>query len=89
MTKLNVLFTAQAWQEYLDWEKKDRQMVKRIDKLITDTIRHPFTGVGKPEGLKNNLSGFWSRKINEEHRMVYGVTETEIQIIQLKYHYTK
>ena len=61
-------------------------MVKRIDKIISDTIRHPFTGLGKPEPLQHNLYGFWSRKLNSEYRMAYGVTSKEIQIIQLKYH---
>ena len=61
-------------------------MVKRIDKIISDTIRHPFTGLGKPEPLQHNLSDFQSRKLNSEHRMVYGVTSKEIQIIQFKYH---
>jgi len=89
MTKLNVDFTHDAWEEYLDWKKNDKKMVKRIDKIISDTIRHPFTGIGKPEPLQHNLSGFWSRKLNSEHRMVYGVTNKEIQIVQLKYHYDK
>jgi toxin YoeB len=89
MTKLNIVFTQDAWQEYLNWKKTDRQMSKRIDKLIKDTLRNPFSGVGKPEPLQHNLSGFWSKKINSEHRMVYAVTKDAIQIVQLKYHYQK
>lgn len=89
MNKLNIVFTADAWEEYLEWKKANRSMVKRIDKLISDTIRHPFSGLGKPEPLQHDLQGFWSKKINDEHRMVYAVTETTIQIIQLKYHYHK
>lgn len=86
MTKLNIVFTQDAWQEYLTWKKIDRQITKRIDKLINDTVRNPFSGLGKPEPLQHDLAGFWSKKINEEHRMVYGVTQSAIQIIQLRYH---
>lgn len=68
MTKLNILFTEAAWQEYIEWKKIDKALVKKIDQLIMDTIRHPFTGIGKPEPLQHELSGFWSRKINSEHR---------------------
>ena len=89
MTRLNIVFTSNAWHEYLDWKKTDRKMVKRIDKLLTDTTRHPFSGVGKPETLQHELSGFWSKKVNDEHRMVYCVTKDAIQIVQLKYHYHK
>lgn len=89
MTRLNVNFTQDAWDQYLEWKRNDKKMVKRIDKIINDTIRHPFEGVGKPEPLQHNLSGFWSRKLNSEHRMVYGVTSKAIQIVQLKYHYDK
>ncbi|WP_438267729.1 Txe/YoeB family addiction module toxin [Limosilactobacillus caccae] len=87
--RLNIDFTQDAWYEYLDWKKNDKKMVKRIDKIINDTIHHPFTGIGKPEPLQHNLTGFWSRKIDSEHRMVYDVTREEIQIIQLKYYYDK
>ncbi|MDF7638447.1 Txe/YoeB family addiction module toxin [Lactobacillus sp. ESL0791] len=87
MTKLGVLFSANAWQEYLEWKRENKLLSKRIDKLILDTVRHPFSGLGNLEPLKHDLSGFWSRKINAEHRMVYGVTSKQIEIIQLKYHY--
>lgn len=89
MTKLNILFTNDAWLDYLKWEKTDKATVKKIDKLIMDTIRHPFTGLGKPEPLQHDLSGFWSRRINHKDRMVYAVTKSQIQIIQLRYHYSK
>ena len=89
MTKLNIVFTQNAWVEYLEWKQKDKAIEKRIDKIINDIIRHPFNGIGKPEPLKFNLSGLWSRKINNEHRIVYGVSKNQIQIIQLKYHYDK
>ncbi|MTE03588.1 Txe/YoeB family addiction module toxin [Lactobacillus johnsonii] len=64
-------------------------MSKKIDKLIKDTIRHPFEGLGKPEPLRESLTGYWSRQITKKDRMVYSVTSTEIRILQLKYHYTK
>ena len=89
MTKLNIVFTQNAWAEYLEWKRKDKAIEKRIDKIISDIVRHPFNGIGKPEPLKFNLSGLWSRKINNEHRIVYGVSKSQIQIIQLKYHYDK
>ncbi|HJF53745.1 MAG TPA: Txe/YoeB family addiction module toxin [Limosilactobacillus coleohominis] len=89
MTKLNIVFTQDAWQEYLTWKNSDRKIVRRIDKLINDTVRNPFSGIGKPEPLQHDLSGFWSKKINDEHRMVYGVTKSAIQIVQLRYHYHK
>lgn len=89
MTKLNIVFTQNAWAEYLELKRKDKAIEKRIDKIINDIVRHPFNGIGKPEPLKFNLSGLWSRKINNEHRIVYGISKNEIQIIQLKYHYDK
>ena len=89
MTKLNIVFTQNAWVEYLEWKQKDKAIEKRIGKIINDIVRHPFNGIGKPEPLKFNLLGLWSRKINNEHRIVYGISKNEIQIIQLKYHYDK
>ncbi|MDM8281550.1 Txe/YoeB family addiction module toxin [Lactobacillus gallinarum] len=89
MTKLNVNFNYNAWDEYLEWKKEDKKTSKKIDSLIKDCQRHPFTGKGKPEPLKANLSGAWSRQINHKNRMVYSVTATELQIWQLKYHYSK
>lgn len=89
MTKLNIMFTASAWKEYTEWKKEDKKSIKKIDKLIDDTLRHPFEGIGKPEPLQAELSGYWSRRINTRDRMVYGVTENAIEILQLKYHYSK
>lgn len=87
MTRLNVEFTTEAWDEYCEWKKTDRKVCKRIDNLITDTIRHPFTGKGKPEPLRGNLKGFWSRRITQEHRLVYTVFKDRVSIIQVKFHY--
>lgn len=77
-----------AWQEYLQWEKDDKAILKRINMLIGDIMRSPFEGIGKPEELHGNLSGSWSRRINEEHRLVYAVRQDEAIILSCKGHYT-
>ena len=80
-------FSDQAWEEYLYWQKNDKAILKRINNLIKDIKRSPFDGIGKPEPLKHGLSGYWSRRINDEHRLVYKVRDNQILIAQLKYHY--
>ena len=80
-------WTDAAWDDYLYWQEQDKKTVKRINKLIADTKRSPFEGIGKPEALKENLSGFWSRRIDESHRLVYAVDEFRITIISCRYHY--
>lgn len=89
MTKLNIEFSSNAWAEYQDWKQNNKSMVKKIDKLVNNIIRHPFIGLGKPEPLTGNLQGYWSRRINSEHRFVYGVLSDRIKIVQVKYHYDK
>jgi toxin YoeB len=84
---MKLVFSEAAWDDYLYWQRQDRRMVERINKLIRDTQREPFSGSGKPEALKHALSGYWSRRITEEHRMVYSVGEDAILIAQLRYHY--
>ena len=84
---MNLTFSDEAWDDYLHWQKQDRRMVDRINKLIKEVQRDPFSGVGKPEALKHALSGFWSRRITDEHRMVYRVTENALEIAQLRFHY--
>ncbi|MCK5831764.1 MAG: Txe/YoeB family addiction module toxin [Methylococcales bacterium] len=84
---MNLTFAPKAWDSYLYWQKTDKAIVKRINTLIKDIQRSPFKGIGKPEHLKHALSGFWSRRINDEHRIVYKVTEDNILIAQLRYHY--
>ena len=84
---MNLTFAPKAWDSYLYWQKTDKAIVKRINALIKDIQRNPFEGIGKPEPLKHALSGFWSRRINDEHRIVYKVTEDDILIAQLRYHY--
>jgi toxin YoeB len=86
---MKLVFTESAWEDYLWFQEKDRQLLKRINQLIRDTLRTPFEGMGKPEPLKADLSGYWSRRINDEHRLVYGVTKNELVIIACRYHYSK
>ena len=68
---MKLIFAEQAWEDYVYWQQKDKRMVKRINELIENTAREPFTGIGKPEALKHALAGYWSRRITNEHRMVY------------------
>ncbi len=82
-----VVFTPTAWDEYEFWQKQDRKTLRRINALIQDVQRQPFEGIGKPEPLKGNLSGFWSRRINDTHRLVYAVDANDIVIVQCRYHY--
>ena len=84
---MNVVFAPQAWEDYLHWQSVDRSIVKRINRLIAEASRSPFDGIGKPEPLKHNLSGFWSRRISEEHRLVYTVDGDALQIVMCRYHY--
>ena len=84
---MNLTFAPKAWDSYLYWQKTDKAIVKRINALIKEIQRNPLEGIGKPEPLKHALSGFWSRRINDEHRIVYKVTEDNILIAQLRYHY--
>ncbi|GAB4539043.1 MAG: Txe/YoeB family addiction module toxin [Pleurocapsa sp.] len=80
---------SKAWQDYLYWQKQDKKTLKRINRLIQDTMSNPFEGIGKPEPLKKNLSGFWSRRIDETNRLVYIVDDNYITIISCRYHYDK
>lgn len=82
-----IQWDADAWDEYCDWQQKDKNVVKRINQLIKDIKRTPFEGIGKPEALKENLSGFWSRRINDEHRIVYAIKDDIAIIISCKGHY--
>jgi toxin YoeB len=86
---MKLVFTESAWRDYIWFQENDRRLLKRINKLIKEAMRTPSEGIGKPERLKANLSGYWSRRINEEHRLVYGVTETELVIISCRFHYQK
>ncbi|MCC6457409.1 MAG: Txe/YoeB family addiction module toxin [Caldilineaceae bacterium] len=86
---MRLVFTPSAWDDYLWFQENDRKLLKRINQLIKDVMRSPFEGIGKPEPLKAELAGYWSRRINDEHRLVYAATATEILIIACRYHYTK
>ena len=83
----NIIFQKDAFEEFLEWKIIDKKKQKKIGKLIIETIKNPFDGIGKPEPLKADLKGCWSRRIDEEHRLVYKVTETSIIIISCKEHY--
>ncbi len=76
-----------AWEDYIYWQQTDKQILKRINELVKDCLRQPFSGLGKPEPLKENLRGYWSRRITDEHRLVYKMKENEIIIQQCRYHY--
>ncbi len=84
---MNLIFSAKGWTHYRYWQDTDHAMLRKINKLIEECLRHPFDGTGKPEPLKGDLSGFWSRRIDREHRLVYRATAHAIEIVQCRYHY--
>jgi toxin YoeB len=84
---LKLIFSGNAWEDYLYWQKTDQKILRRINSLIQATRRNPFEGIGKPEPLKHALAGYWSRRITDEHRLVYKVAEDALLIAQCRYHY--
>ena len=84
---MNILFTDKAWGDYQYWVVNDRSMIKRVNRLIDDIRRTPFTGIGKPEALKHQLAGYWSRRITDEHRLVYAAEENQVVIITARHRY--
>jgi toxin YoeB len=84
---VRIIFSSQSWEDYLYWQKTDHRILKRINSLIKEICRDSFIGIGKPEPLKHVLAGYWSRRINEEHRIVYKVEGDSLYIIQVRYHY--
>jgi toxin YoeB len=84
---VRLIFADEAWENYLHWQKHDKKMLDRINKLIAEVQREPFAGVGKPEPLKHALAGFWSRRINDEHRMVYKIEGNALLLAQLRFHH--
>lgn len=86
---MRLVFTPDAWEDYLWYQDHDRKLLKRVNLLIQETLRTPFEGIGKPEPLKANLTGHWSRRITDEHRLVYSATKAELTIIACRYHYRK
>ncbi len=86
---MGITFSKNAWEDYTSWQSEDKKILKKINEIIKDIQRNPFKGIGKPEPLKFELSGLWSRRIDREHRLVYKVNENEIQIFSCKFHYDK
>lgn len=84
---MRLVFTPHGWEDYVHWQTADRAILKRINRLIEDINRDPFVGIGKPEPLRHALAGAWSRRIDEEHRLVYLVDADDIVILQARYHY--
>ncbi|MBD5501568.1 MAG: Txe/YoeB family addiction module toxin [Lachnospiraceae bacterium] len=84
---MNISFTTNAWEDYLYWQKMDKKTVKRINELVKDIMRNPFEGLGKPEPLKYDLSGKWSRRITDEHRLVYQIDGENLIVFTCRYHY--
>jgi toxin YoeB len=84
---MKLIFSEDAWEDYLYWQQTDKQMVRRINLLIREVQRQPFAGIGKPEPLRHSLSGYWSRRINDEHRFVYKLEGDQLWIAQLRHHY--
>lgn len=86
---MKLVWSSSSWQEYLYWQKVDKNNVKRINELLKNCMRTPYEGIGKPEALKGDLQGYWSRRITSEHRLVYKYINNEIRIASCRYHYNK
>jgi len=84
---MKLCFVDESWEDYLYWQKTDKKMLARINKLIKDISRSPYEGIGKPEALKHKYRGYWSRRIDEEHRLIYRITDIEIWIVKCRFHY--
>ena len=84
---MKLTWEVSAWEDYLYWQKTDKKVLKKIHQLLKDILRDPFNGIGKPEPLKHELSGFWARRIDSEHRLVYEVAEEQINIVSCRFHY--
>jgi toxin YoeB len=86
---MKIIFSKNSWEDYVSWQSEDKKMLRKINELIKDIQRTPFDGKGKPEPLKYDLAGFWSRRIDREHRLVYQVNKKEILIYSCKFHYDR
>jgi len=82
-----LVWTLEAWSDYVYWQAQDRKTLRRMNRLIGETLREPFDGIGKPEPLRENLAGFWSRRIDETHRLVYAADDETLTIVSCRYHY--
>ncbi len=86
---MNLSWSLDGWSDYLYWQKEDKKTLKRINLLIKDTLRNPTEGIGKPEKLRHNIKGYYSRRITDEHRLVYRLTQSGVTVISCRYHYSK
>lgn len=86
---MKIVFSKNSWEDYLSWQKEDRKILNKINELIKDIQRTPYDGIGKPEPLKYDLTGLWSRRIDREHRLVYQISEEDLLIYSCRYHYDK
>jgi len=86
---MQLVWDQDSWEDYLYWQATDKKILLRINELIKDTLRSPFKGIGKPEPLKGNFAGCWSRRINDEHRLVYAIRDKRLHILQCRFHYDK
>ena len=84
---MRLVFTVHGWEDYLHWQSADRQVLRRVNRLLEDCVRDPFDGIGKPEQLRHALAAAWSRRITEEHRLVYLVDDDDLVVLQARYHY--
>jgi toxin YoeB len=84
---MELVWQTNAWEDYCYWQKQDKKILERVNELIKDCLRSPFKGIGKPEPLKGNYAGCWSRRITQEHRLIYKINERRLHILQCRYHY--
>ncbi|SEK95572.1 toxin YoeB [Roseovarius azorensis] len=84
---MRLAFRAQAWAQYLYWQQTDKAMLRKINRLLEECLRHPFEGTGKPEPLRGDLAGFWSRRMERAHRLIYRAAQEALEIVQCRYHY--
>ena len=84
---MELVWQTNAWEDYCYWQKQDKKILERVNELIKDCLRSPFKGIGKPEQLKGNYAGCWSRRITQEHRLTYKINERRLHILQCRYHY--
>jgi len=84
---MELVWQTKAWDDYLYWQQTDKKVLQRINDLLKDCLRTPFKGIGKPEPLKGNLAGYWSRRITDEHRLIYQVKDNRLHVLQCRYHY--
>lgn len=87
MAQRNIIFTPEGWADYTYWINQDKKTLKKVNKLISDALRNPFEGLGKPEPLKENYTGLWSRRVDDKNRLVYAVTDRAISIVGCRFHY--